>query len=413
MKKCTINKYIIIIKDISINFISLILSLIVPKNKNIWIFGSWFSEKFLDNTKYMFLYLNNNKDRYGIKRVVWVTNNNEIFEELLEQGFDVVKKKSIKGIYMHLRAKYHVIDQTYANINGYFSYFSKRIQLWHGVGFKKLVDKNEVDINSIKYKLKNVFRSIYTPGGWNRYLFLSTSKFSTEEVFKYSFRLWENKFIEYNYPRNIFLLHDFEFSKLYTNLEEKKLIDELTRLKKLDKKIILYMPTYRNKKIKNNIMNLTEKEFNEFIIWLEENNIVILNKEHFIDRNNKKIDINYIKNITSNVDVYRILKYTDILITDYSSIYSDYLFIDKPIIFYPYDLEYYQKEDKGFLFDYYEVTPGDKVFNVDDLKKSILKNINKDIYIETRKNILYKFFGNDCLNSNMNDLINNIIKKLD
>jgi CDP-glycerol glycerophosphotransferase len=43
------------------------------------------------------------------------------------------------------------------------------------------------------------------------------------------------------------------------------------------------------------------------------------------------------------------------LITDYSSIFIDFLLTDKPIIFYSYDIEHYLKKDREMYFDYQDI----------------------------------------------------------
>jgi CDP-glycerol glycerophosphotransferase len=78
------------------------------------------------------------------------------------------------------------------------------------------------------------------------------------------------------------------------------------------------------------------------------------------------------------MDICFILKYTDILITDYSSIYFDFLLHNKPIIFYPYDLEYYKSKDRGLIFDYDKFTPGPKAYNLNQLKKIIMEVIKNN-----------------------------------
>jgi CDP-glycerol glycerophosphotransferase (TagB/SpsB family) len=61
----------------------------------------------------------------------------------------------------------------------------------------------------------------------------------------------------------------------------------------------------------------------------------------------------------------------DALITDYSSIYFDYLLLDRPVLFFPYDLERYREDERGFYFEYEEVTPGPKARTFDELVSRI------------------------------------------
>lgn len=62
--------------------------------------------------------------------------------------------------------------------------------------------------------------------------------------------------------------------------------------------------------------------------------------------------------------------------TDYSSLYFDFLLWNRPILFFPYDLEYYRNEDRGLIFDYEEFTPGPKAYGIEDLQIFYSENIN-------------------------------------
>ena len=57
-------------------------------------------------------------------------------------------------------------------------------------------------------------------------------------------------------------------------------------------------------------------------------------------------------------DIYPALSLVDCLITDYSSIYFDYLLLDRPIIFFPYDFDHYAADERKLLFDYIDMAPG-------------------------------------------------------
>ena len=102
----------------------------------------------------------------------------------------------------------------------------------------------------------------------------------------------------------------------------------------------------------------------------------------------------------SDADVYTFLSEVDILITDYSSIYFDYLLWERPIIFFPYDLEYYRDEDRGLIFEYDEYTPGPKIFNAKELENVLSKGIDdfrssyERNYFEAARNLKIKIFGN-------------------
>lgn len=385
------------IKVLLTNIIIFVISIFVPKSKGIIIIGSWFGKSFSDNSKYLYLYLSENMEKYDLKKVIWVTSNESVFEDLSKKGLTVVKKGTLKSYWYHLRAKYHFIDQNHLDIDSTFSIRAKRIQLWHGVGFKNISSIDIEPHKNLTYKIKYYLRLITTPGCWYKYTFLSTSDFATKNIFNLSFRLWENKIVEANYPRNIFLLNKSKIK--YSDYKEENLISYLKNIKK-EKKIILYMPTYRSeakltdKKRDKSILNLqNNKELEGFIEYLKNNNYYFLNKEHFAGNISDLDGNNNFLNLKNDIDVYPILEYTDLLITDYSSIYADYLFLKKPIVFYPYDLEKYKNFDKGFLFDYNSVTPGEKAYTIEELKKQITYSLTNDSFFEERERVKKMYFG--------------------
>jgi len=94
-------------------------------------------------------------------------------------------------------------------------------------------------------------------------------------------------------------------------------------------------------------------------------------------------------------DIYPFLPLADALITDYSSIYFDFMLIDKPLIFYPYDKERYLQQDREFFFEYEDVTPGVHVTTQDELLKAIYSATveGQDDHASSRRLLRDKAFG--------------------
>lgn len=79
--------------------------------------------------------------------------------------------------------------------------------------------------------------------------------------------------------------------------------------------------------------------------------------------------------IAADSDIYPLLKEVDVLVTDYSSLYFDYLLLDRPVVFYPYDYENYATSERHLLFDYETMTPGPKVYDVDGLMSTLAETL--------------------------------------
>ena len=92
-------------------------------------------------------------------------------------------------------------------------------------------------------------------------------------------------------------------------------------------------------------------------------------------------------------DIYPILKYTDILITDYSSVYADFLLLNRPIIFFIYDHGSCSKMAHGYLYEFDEVSPGEKAYTQEELIACIRKiNDGEDAYEIDRQALKHQFF---------------------
>ena len=127
---------------------------------------------------------------------------------------------------------------------------------------------------------------------------------------------------------------------------------------------------------------------------LEKYDAYFLYRSHFNTDESKAIDgYERIKSASSRefLDPQPLLYYSDIMITDYSGIYFDYLLMDRPIIFYNYDIESY-KTHRGLIMNYEDNTPGPKVNNQSDLLNAIEEYlINPDKDKEFREEIKKKF----------------------
>jgi len=110
-----------------------------------------------------------------------------------------------------------------------------------------------------------------------------------------------------------------------------------------------------------------------------------------------KLHMRNIYFLDPTLDIYPLLKEADLLITDYSSIYFDFLHLDRPIIFFVYDLESY-KNERGFYFDFEKMTPGPKARTLKELIEKIEEIILKgeDAYKIKRRKIRELMFDKEA-----------------
>lgn len=332
-----------------------LVALLVPKDRNLWIFGAYSGLKYSDNSKYLFEYIQSQPD----VKAVWLTKKDEIVSDLRSRGYEAYLFFSIKGIWYAIRARYAILCCAFDDV-GPFAYINPKnlqiVQLFHGTPLKTL---DSTLPSSCIVQLFRKLINIYVGRKYD-YIF-STSEASSWALNQY-FRVSDKLFHVTGYPRNdrIFFQEKNEF---------------LTSLRKERgfKKVILFLPTWREYTVKHNpTFNLFSDygfDADELTRILDEEDAIFIIKLHYKDAERASAVLSGLKDnrriiLISDRDIedpYVLLSEVDLLVTDYSSIFFDYLMLDRPIIFTPFDLNDYKKYDRGFYFSYEENTPGPKV----------------------------------------------------
>lgn len=307
------------------------ISFLVPKNRNLWLFGSTFGRRFADNPRYIYMYVNQNKEKFNI-RPVWISHDRKIVNFLNKNGYEAYYYHSLKGIWLALRAKVYIFDNYSKDINFWQSGGALKVNLWHGTGNKKINYDNRFD----KFRHpKNLWEK------WKYFLrrlsderpshYVLASSECMAKIFASAFKIPISHVIIDGYPRNDVLFADCNLEILYTE-KEKSIYDLMENYKKKGYKNILYMPTFRESESKFfDVMDLDI--FNSF---LQENNYIFYSKLHTKTKFAKEFEnINYsnIINVHSEVDSYTILDLADMLVTDYSSVHTDYILLNSQQFF--------------------------------------------------------------------------------
>ena len=369
------------------------LSFLVPGNKNIWVFGSTFGRRFADNPRYFYLYVSQHSAYQSDKlvqrvdawkkeghewkadenclsiRAVWISHNKEIVSFLQSNGYEAYYYHSLKGIWMALRAGVYLFDNYSKDINFWQSGRALKVNMWHGIPLKKIQADNRFDLfrhpkNSWE-KFKCFPRNLSDEKP-SHYV-LTTSEFM-RPIFSSAFRT-EHVLVS-GYPRNDRLISDV-LENVLPELEEKEL-EKIISFRERDGrgKMVYYMPTFRDSEKKFfDVMQL--ESFQQF---LKENHILFCVKLHPKSKLNaqfKELQGEAIQVIDKDADPYTFLEEADVLVTDYSSIYFDFLLTDKPVVFFDYDLEEYLSDTREMYFDYEAFTPGMKAKNQEELEEAL------------------------------------------
>ncbi len=381
------------IAKLVINSIIFLISLLIFKDKKMIIVGPWFGDRWADNSRY-FMQDAQKQTKY---KVYLIVKNKKLYNEL-NKSINCVYRYSLKSIYLHFRAKFHVVDQGDKSLIGFLSVRAIRINLWHGLPMKKLWDlayrppKNKFAAKLMQFnrKLNVFFNGFCSKGGWDNYYLLTPSLYDWENFLKICVNEKLVKPLFAKYPRTDYLKNYIDRNNIILS-EEKKYLD-LVKTKAKEKKLVLYVPTFRDKSSTLILGTNNDNDINKYIELLNKNNCVLVIKMHSADMTIlSKYDNCIILN--NYCDISTFLPYMDCLITDYSSVFFDYLIFNRPIIFYPYDYDYYDNSDRGILPNYTVHTPGEMVYNFEELytkTKVLIKNNFKDKKETMRKELLQK-----------------------
>ena len=202
-----------------------------------------------------------------------------------------------------------------------------------------------------------------------------------------------------------------EFLKLEKDYQfHEGLFPEMRELEELTKKynrVITWMPTHRLRSGRGTAGLLEGYSYDPKALeeLLKRFNAVLVTKVHFLDASalaGRFSGCDHIE-IYGHPDPYPLLRYTDILMTDYSSVFFDFLLLNRPIVFTSFDRKEYVDSDASFYHDYDRVTPGKKCSDWNDVYEALgyhldcLEGSRPDSYEAERHKVskMFNDFGGD------------------
>ena len=320
---------------------------------------------FDSNSKFLFLhFLNNEKDYTSY----FVINDDELREKLTkEYGNHFIDTRTKEGKKIALKAKTWVVSWLDTPLGGIFLKFRRLvIHLGHGTPLKCI---------GMMEKDGKLLKKMY-------YLLCQTN---------ISYSLASSPFVADIIQKSI------GFSKKHVLINGQPrtevLFKEPLKLSELNNGFthILYAPTWRqHSKIK--LFPFEDFSLTELQSFLSKEKIIIHIRFHPAYEEDIPKDILSLENISlfsakKYSEIMDYLNLFDVLITDYSSIYFDYMLLERPMIFLPYDLEEYKKT-VGFTMDYNEYTPGAKPISFFDFLNylQVAKN-SPEMFLESIKSL--------------------------
>lgn len=345
----------------------------LPRKDNLVFFESFLGKNYSDNPKYIYEYLDAHYPEY---KTVWSFNEKTTIPGKAKQ----VQRFSLRYFYTLARAKYWV------NNSRMPYYLQKRkegvyLQTWHGTPLKRLVfDMDDVYLaGSQDYKA-----NFYTQS--RRWDYLNSANAFSTKIFQRAFQ-YDNPMLEYGYPRN-----DILYKRNNT--------DDIMNLKKklgipTDKKVVLYAPTWRDDDyVARGQYNFNlELDLKDMQKQLGEQYIIIVRTHSLVS---EMLDLSayegFAFNFSNYDDIAELYLVSDIMITDYSSVFFDYANLKRPILFFTFDLEKYRDKLRGFYLDIENELPGPLLKTSDEVMNAI-KNIEqvKEEYAVKYENFYKRF----------------------
>lgn len=367
----------------------------IRRDARLWVFGDYHG-KFSDNSKYLYLYINKHLPDV---RAVWISPNKDLVRILRRNGFEAYYTWSIKGIFTVARAGVWFFTFSSKDINYWLSNGALLVNLWHGIPLKKIEYDAKKGVVSLRvWSEKNPITRVlyyllfpwhYESVKYSRYYVLSTSP-EASKLFSSAFRIPIERVLVSEYPRCKVFFEDLPGQDIGVDLQ---IYDLVLSAKDSGARVIVYAPTFRDDRSDERVLRMVD--WYDFDALLERENAILLIKPH-VSSSLRKIPDNLrrIYLVGPRSDIYPILKYADVLITDYSSIYFDFLLLDRPIIFFCYDLEDYISRSREMYFEYNSVTPGPKVRTYEQLKQAVLNVLaGNDEYASDRRELRSRLFA--------------------
>ncbi len=331
------------------------------REERLWVFGAWHGNAYSDNARAVFECV---LAEYHEITPVWITQSKDIFERLSLEQKPVAMMQSREGRKYCRKAKYYFITVETDDIDRLRVNGAKQIWLWHGMPIKLIRHD----------------RSKQTPSGWKwRMLCLFPQNARSipdalisihpfwNNVFESAFKISDRQSIKITgLPRN----------DVFWRADSEQLIVDL-RNTFSNANVVLYMPTFRD-----STTMYEHKAFNPFssfgfdssafLDFIERNNMIFLYKGHYYDLQLPDLNINnnprfVVLDDSKYTDLYLLMKDVDILITDYSSVYFDFLLLGKPVVLAPFDYDDYIKNSRDIYFNYNECMSAVKAYNWNDV----------------------------------------------
>lgn len=378
------NKYRLYVINSFFSFLSKIIDLF-PKNNNLIVFGEKNGLWYGDNSKLVFEYLVSHSDKI---ECCWLTNSIKIYKQLKVNKLPVALTWSLKGIRKLFQAKIGVYSNTLRDISFEPLFVPRKLKLIplrHGKSVKRVI----YAIKDFKKK-ENPYRLFTYEKEYSQVAFTISTSPLVSKMTEECMQIGIDKHRVTGYPR---------YDQLFKRSRVSKDSNSFLNNKEYDH-VILYAPTWRNGLKETKFFPFSDFNPEELIDLLKINNTIIIVRPHVNDLIIFPETKKYLDNLEliskgricldshhRFPDLYELLPHISILLSDYSSIYHDFLLLDRPMFFIPYDYDWFN-DQFGFLYNYREKLPGGEIISAQSMML-FLKDVfdGKDMFKQKREQL--------------------------
>ena len=354
----------------------------LPVKKELYLFESFLGKSYGDSCRAIYEYMISHpetsgrlKDTDGKSSGSGKRGRRPVFVWIIDNGDAKIPGRHKEAKPLSLRYFYYVARcGAWINNTRQPAWYEKRpgvifLETWHGTPLKRLVFDME-DVHSASPDYKMTFYKQSRIWDW----LVSDNRFSTE-AFESAFLFPRERILELGYPRNDLLYGD-DREERAGKIREKLGIPK-------DRKVVLYAPTWRD----DDYYGPGQYNFDlpldlKVMERLKDRYFFILRTHYFIADHLRlnESEKQFVMDCSRYNDIGELYLISDVLITDYSSVFFDYANLRRPILFYVYDFEKYRDTLRGFYFDMETGCPGPLLKTSSEVAEALddIENIGKE-----------------------------------
>lgn len=367
-----------------------LLSLFIKRKQNYIAVGSWSGNRYADNSRYLAEYISTNFPDYHI---VWVGEKkirDDVLNGLPEAEF--AEKDTFFANIKLLKCKYMFFSQMHNADISFCNVFrgATTCYLHHGMPIKRWGQDGLNQTIGTANILSRIVRRITGEDIQYDYFVTSSPLHDKTNCSGLAYKgCNEQKNLHSGTPRND-IYFDVPLSKIS---DMKKLYSSILGFDP-NKKVVMYLPTFR--RTSTNVFSfskLSENQKTQLFFILKKHNCVIVEKSHVAEKNTFDGEsTEMIICAPSEMNVQEMMLFADVLISDYSGAFLDYILLDRPVIHYAYDYEYYKNIDSGLYYEIEDFSAGAVAYDYESLIKAIDQELSgDDRFSQKRKYVRDKY----------------------